>query len=236
MSNDNLKLWNSLQKTDPLYVSDKDKKGLSSINTQYFFLRATEAFGVCGIGWGYEIEEERLDDGVEVFNDKKESLGFTKNHTIKLRLWFKVHGEKGEVISFGHTPYIYKSKWGMTVDDEAPKKSLSDSIKKALSMIGVAADVYLKHFDNQGYRQEVHNEIAMKNAEDKDAEAVKQAREHDEWKLKELEAYKNLNSENALKNAYTAHVRKCQRVGDDKGVIQFTKAKDERKKELGLNG
>ena len=72
----------------------------------------------------------------------------------------------------------------------------------------------------------------MKKADDKDAELAKQAREYDEWKLKELESYQHLKSLNALKNAYTAHIRKCQRSGDEQGVKQFTKAKDARKAEL----
>lgn len=229
MSNENLKLWSSLQKTDPAYVSQKDNKGLSSINTQYFFMRATEAFGVCGIGWGYEIEDERFEKGIEVFNDKGQSLGFTQNHTIKIRLWFKLNGEKGEVVSFGHTPHIYKSKWGMTVDDEVSKKSLSDAIKKALSMVGVAADVYLKHFDDKDYVNEINNELAIKKADDKDAEKARQRQEHEYWKAKELEVYPHLKTQEALRNAFTSHVRKCQRYNDESGIKAFTAAKDKQK-------
>lgn len=220
----NLDLWKSLQETDPQYVSTKDNKGLSSINTQYFFLRATEAFGSCGIGWGYEILDERLDDGVDVYkveNNERVKLGTTKNHTIKIKLWYKVGSEKGEVTQFGHTPYIYSSKWGLTVDDEAPKKSLSDAIKKALSMIGVAADIYLKHYDNPDYVSEIQNKVALENADNKDAERVRQIEAHNEWKEKELKALELIPNAENLKLVWTKQIRKLERMSDKDGVIAF---------------
>jgi hypothetical protein len=226
----NLTLWKSLEKTDPKFINDKDRKGLNSINTQYFFMKATETFGVCGIGWGYEIIEERYDEGVTITKGQ-DVLGVTKNHTIKLKLWFKLGEDKGEVLSFGHTPYIYSSKYGLSVDEEAPKKSLSDAIKKALSMIGVAGDVYLGYWDDINYQNDAINESNINNAADKDAERAKQAQELFKDTTKVIDQMNTSNTLNELHGLYTAMARKLNGK-DDSLMIKLTKAKDENKARL----
>lgn len=66
MSKSNLEIWNRVHKTDPVFT--KEFKGAggfegTSINSTYVFERATELWGPCGVGWGYEIIEERFDTG-----------------------------------------------------------------------------------------------------------------------------------------------------------------------------
>ena len=65
----------------------------------------------------------------------------------------------------------------MTTDGEAPKKSLTDAIKKALSMLGFSADVFLGMFDDVNYVQQLQAEQAIEQAEDRQAEIERQQQE-----------------------------------------------------------
>lgn len=168
---DNLEVWNKVKKTDLKWtIESTQRNGLISINGMYCTMRATELFGPCGIGWGYDIIEERIDDGVQ--QKHKEGDYITKTHTIKIKLWYMIGDQKGTITHFGHTPYIMKSKYGAYEDTEAPKKSLTDAIKKCLSMIGVGADIHLGQFDDHSYRSELvieakqQREIDQKEKED----------------------------------------------------------------------
>ncbi|CNC99148.1 hypothetical protein [Yersinia bercovieri] len=192
METENLSVWKQVQKTDEKYTKAfSNNGGGTSINGTYMVMRATEIFGPIGIGWGYRIIEERFDKGApiqetvmkdgkpagqRIVSDAAGNFVYELNHTVKIELWFMRDGVKGSIESYGCTPYLTKNKYGLTTDGEAPKKSLTDATKKALSMLGFSADIFLGLFDDQEYRQEVKEEFAIKNASDK-AEAVTNVRD-----------------------------------------------------------
>ncbi|CQD77934.1 Uncharacterised protein [Yersinia intermedia] len=60
------------------------------------------------------------------------------------------------------------------------KKSLTDAIKKALSMLGFSADVWLGMHDNPEYKAENDIEFAIKNASEKAGDSVRLRKELDE--------------------------------------------------------
>lgn len=165
----NMDLWESVQKTDTQHT--KEHGGMTAINFQYMIMKATKAFGPVGIGWGYDVLEERIDEGAEYIHAANNSepiryKGLT--HTIKIKLWYKYNGEKGEVVNYGHTPFVMKSKYGPYQDDDPAKKSLSDAIKKCLSMIGFSADVFLGMYDDFNYKQAL--ELEAKHQAEKERE------------------------------------------------------------------
>lgn len=155
---DNTKLWDTLKETEIKWTKP-GQNNLTSINGMYCVMRATEVFGPCGIGWGWEILEERYDEGSEHTHtdEKTKQLIDYKaiTHTIKIKLWYEFEGKRGEIIHFGHTPFIMRSKYGPYQDEEAPKKSLTDAIKKSLSMIGIGADIHLGQFEDVNYKNEL---------------------------------------------------------------------------------
>ena len=53
----------------------------------------------------------------------------------------------------------------MRVDEDAPKKSLTDAIVKAASHLGVAANIFLGRWDDQKYVAEVNEEYRREEAE-----------------------------------------------------------------------
>jgi len=167
----NMEIWDRVKKTDLKYTKEggKETNFLTSINGLYCAMRATEVFGICGIGWGWDILEERYDQGVLHKHENGDYHAVT--HTIKIKLWFVIGEKRGEIPHFGHTPYIMRSTFGAYMDNEAPKKSLTDAIKKCLSMIGVGADIHLGQMDDQSYKASLVLE-AKQERESKKAEKM----------------------------------------------------------------
>lgn len=227
----NLNIWEKAQETDPKFTK-KDYGGFTSINGIYLIRKATDIFGPMGIGWGFTILEERYDDGIPfIVKDIVEPV-VSKSHTIKLELWYNMNGKTGKVVNFGHTKYIYKTKNGHMVDEEAPKKSLTDAIKKCLSMLGFSADIFMGQYEDREYVEEMERKSEIEHADDKDSVRLKQVKEHQEWVKNELKCYDMIDDPKALKTVYTGHMRKCSRRNDESGQNQFTETYELRKKEI----
>lgn len=90
----------------------------------------------------------------------------------RIRLWYETENHDGSAISYGATPYMYKTKHGIKCDGEAQKKSLTDAIKKALSMLGFSADVWLGMYDRPEYVAEVGVEFGIKTASAKAEDTI----------------------------------------------------------------
>ncbi|MDE1508144.1 hypothetical protein PWJ72_01525 [Serratia nevei] len=237
---DNLGIWNRVYKTDAKFTKAfSNNGGGTSINGTYMVMQATKVFGPQGTGWGVEIIEERFDNGAPIMRPVKQQDGsFIQeiipngaggylcevNHTMKIRLWYKHNGKTGEVIAYGCTPYVYKSKNGPLSDGEAPKKSLTDATKKALSQLGFSADVFLGLYDDLTYRQENDAEFALKNASEK-AEGVTRMREElDEHLAKVAETLKGAVTANEATKVHGSVAREIEahrKAADGKGDKEF---------------
>lgn len=222
MESNNLSIWNQVEKTDLSYAKKVNQRGgYTAISPQYQLKQATKVFGSYGKGFG--LSESDFD--MSLF----ESLGVVMH---KAKFFYVQDGGRVEFPISNAIQATTGAGDKKRVDVDFAKKVETNTVSKALSKLGFNADVFMGMFEDNQYVQELNNELTIQKAEDKEQEAIKQAREYDEWKLKELESYQHLNSLNALQNAFTAHIRKCQRMNDDKGIKQFTKAKDQRKGEL----
>lgn len=195
---DNLKIWRSVMRTDPRYTKDLAGAGFegTSINAEYMVMRATEIFGPIGTGWGFEVLEDRMLPGAPmsesiwennkfvrnvVLRDADGSLITEQNHSIKIKFWYRTDaGTRGEVEAYGATKYLYKTKTGIMCDGEAQKKSLTDAIKKALSLLGFSADVWLGLYDQAEYKAENALEFDIRNASDKAEDVTRIRKELDE--------------------------------------------------------
>src|SRR5690554_4690978 len=175
--NANMSIWSQVEKTAPEATKAAKVNGqqITSISGPHMVKRATEVFGPVGIGWGWTVAEERFDQGGEIRNDKGEIIGHEVGHNIRIKLWFMQDDKRGELEQYGCTPFTYKSKWGVTTDTEAPKKSLTDAIKKALSMLGFSADIFLGMYDDTDYVQQRQAEAALEQAENREAEQIGRA-------------------------------------------------------------
>ena len=53
---DNMKLWNSVEKTDPAHTKKvKFGRGFTAIDPHSQVMNATKAFGPAGEGWGWNV-------------------------------------------------------------------------------------------------------------------------------------------------------------------------------------
>jgi len=151
----NKALWQSVCVTAPHAVkpiTGKQYKG-NSPKPYWIIERATDTFGPCGIGWGLEVVNERF----ERFGDT-ESL-----HIALVRVWYIHKGERGTIEQMGQTRASYTSRDGkFIVDEDAPKKSVTDGMVKCLSMIGFAGDIFSGQWDDSKYVEWAAEETAKR--------------------------------------------------------------------------
>lgn len=234
--NPNLSLWDAVEKTDPDYTKPYQGPGgftATSINAMYVIKRATEQFGPCGIGWGWDVKDERFDTGGPLTDDGAEFAPRHMIHTVAIMLWYIKSGERHEIGPiYGHTPFVYKNKYGIQTEPEYAKKSLTDALKKAFSMLGFAGDVFLGEYDDVNYLESIKREFEIVKADDKDEVKERQAAEYRDWKAKQTELLRTAVSMNELEMVFKLAVRKMTRHNDQKGIRELTQIKDERKKFL----
>lgn len=147
---DNLALWTTVEKTPPdqtKAITGKPYKGTSP-KPYWLVKRATEVFGPIGIGWGFEILDERIEDGSEG----------VKVHIARVRVWYDWGGKRGTVEHVGQTTFSGRNRNGAFTDEDAPKKSVTDALVKALSMIGFAGDIFIGRYDDSKYIDELRTE------------------------------------------------------------------------------
>lgn len=152
-NNDNMALWKSANWIDPKRVKKFNKAGFSgtAVDPQYLIERATETFGPLGIGWGFDIEGDQFVPGGDLIDAQGVVVGKSIIHVVRINLWYVWKEEKGSVRSYGQTTFVGKDKRGVITDEEAPKKSLTDAISKALSWLGFGADIRYGKFDDHKY-------------------------------------------------------------------------------------
>ena len=137
---DNLKIWQAFADIDPQFtkpITGKAYKGTSP-NPHYVIMCLTNLFGPAGQGFGWEV----LCEGFE-------RLGDEVLHWCRIRFWHTNRENWFE--AYGQTKAVLKTKNGSLVDEDAPKKSLTDAIVKAASQLGIAANIFLGRWDDQKY-------------------------------------------------------------------------------------
>lgn len=146
---ENLKLWEAVATTDPKYTKAFNRAGGFSgtaINATYLMRKATAQWGPFGGKWGAKVEDERYVPGADE----------TIIHVLRIKFW---HPD-GDFHSYGQTTFVGKNKHGLFTDEEAPKKSFTDAITKALSLLGFSADVFLGLYDDNKYVNDKRAEFA----------------------------------------------------------------------------
>jgi hypothetical protein len=143
-ANPNFALWDRVCVTDPRAVKPITGKQYSGNSPKPYWIvqRLTEEFGPCGIGWGYTVLNERMERLSE-----SDVL-----HVALVRFWYVLDGKRGEIEQIGQTKAVYKtSKGSLLVDEDAPKKSVTDALVKCASYIGFAGDIFSGRWDDSKY-------------------------------------------------------------------------------------
>lgn len=240
---ENMAIWRSVMRTDPRFTKQMTGTGFegTSINAEYMIMRATEIFGPIGSRWGYEIQEDRMipgapfsepvykDDkfvGTRMLRDGDGTLLYEQNHSIRIRLWYQNGDEEGSVIAYGATPYMFKTKHGIKCDGEAQKKSLTDALKKALSLLGFSADVWLGLYDTPEYQLENKQEFDIKNASDKAEDVTRLRNELDEKMSRVANTMEKGVTPNEVKKTFDTIAREVEvhrKAAEAKGDLEHAK-------------
>lgn len=227
-----MKIWNLVSTTDTKYTkaAKVDGQNITSLNGTAMIMKATEVFGPAGFGFGWTVLEERYDKGAEIFSgegEKRLSLGHALNHTVKIKFWAELDGKRGEFDQYGCTKYLYKSTYGTSTDPEAPKKSLTDAIKKSLSMLGFSADVFLGLFDDAEYVSQRRDEELIEKAEGKIEEEARQKQERLDYIKSVIESLQTAKTQHELKSFHDVAVRRLTARGDTQAVTRIVREYNE---------
>ena len=140
----NFYIWDELKHTDPEHTKPFPKfgKNLTTIDPMYQVMCMTGKFGPVGKGWRFKNTFTYTDQNVfsEVVLQLKEN-----------EQWYAY----GPICS---VQALYKKNGSL--DDEAPKKATTDALTKAMSYLGVSADVFLGLFDNNKYVSEMKTKFS----------------------------------------------------------------------------
>lgn len=153
---DHMSIWNKHADIDPSMtkgITGKDYGGTSP-NAHHVIWCLTDLFGPVGQGFGWRV----VADAIEHFGD-------TAIHWCRIEFW---HTDRANTFeAYGQTKMAYMTKGGsgyLKVDEDAPKKSLTDAITKAAAQIGVASNIFLGRWDDNKYVQGVVDDFAKRNA------------------------------------------------------------------------
>ena len=230
--NDNLKLWKSVEETDVKYTK-KAKKGqhhFTSITPMSQFKKATEMFGIQGVGWGLVV-------GSEVFTEKL--IGTTTLLNLDAILFFNYEGQRGEISVHATEKAAYQtqgfngSSSYLKIDDEVRKKVVTNAKTKGLSELGFNADIFMGHFDDPNYVDYIAFEQSINQSDDKEKEIKSKIEEFNDWCRKETSCYSAASSKRTLDLLLIGHKTKlqgrCQLLGLDEMAYskQFQKVYDE---------
>lgn len=152
MENDNLELWNKVQKTNPDYTKKANIGGMkiTSIAPQYQIMMVTEQFGIYGKTWGFK--------NIILSYDLVEKY----NMVVFKGTFFFPDGEF-EIIN---SCKLYMDRALKMLDDNFAKKIETDALTKAISKLGFNADIFLGKFDDVRYVNDLKEEFNKEENEE----------------------------------------------------------------------
>jgi len=143
-------LWERSSKTDPKYtkkVSVAGKPAFTNIDTYYLIQQATKEFGSYGDGFGIKSMEWSSESFGDTVIQTLDAVFFYKDNEFPIRNSLK---------------FVYMTKQQyLKVDEDCPKKLMTNTIAKALSYIGFGADIFLGKFEDANYVNEMIGTFEM---------------------------------------------------------------------------
>lgn len=110
-------------------------KNMTDINPMWRIKTLTEAFGVCGFGWYYDIVSQELKTGAN-----GEIMA-----AVTINLFIKIGDEWSNPIpGVGGSMFVASESKGCYTSDECFKMALTDAISVVCKALGIGADVYFQ--------------------------------------------------------------------------------------------
>lgn len=144
--NNNLELWNKVEKTNPKYTKKANVKGnnITAIAPQYQIKNVTEQFGSYGTTWGF----------------KSLDFDYTLTESLGLVILHATFYYPGGEFPIKNAQSIFMDNARTKIDDNFAKKLETDTLTKAISKLGFNADIFMGLFDDVKYLAEVTKEFA----------------------------------------------------------------------------
>jgi len=108
-------------------------KGMTDISPMWRIMKLTEQFGVCGVGWKYEITDKRFERGSD---DQVAAFVDINLYTKRGEVW------SDPIPGTGGSMFVELETRGLHTSDECFKMALTDAISVACKALGFGADVY----------------------------------------------------------------------------------------------
>lgn len=126
-------------------IRDGKLKGKTDINPQWRYEAMTQAFGLVGIGWKYEIQKLWTEPGAN-----GETLAFAQ---VAVYVRDPDTGEWSDgIVGIGGSKLINQWSSRAESNDEGYKMAVTDAFSTSLKMLGVAADIYAGRWDGSKYK------------------------------------------------------------------------------------
>ena len=213
--NNNMSLWEAVEKTDPKYTKQFDNGNFKGTSTTalYTIKKATAQWGVMGGSWG----------AVELEHMVIEGIWFSK-----VQVWHPT----GKVEQWGATKFKYETKGSdkypsrTIIDEEAAKKAYTDALTKCLSYLGFCADIHMGLFDDNKYVAKLKEEFATL------PEIKEPTKEQDELFKNHKKQIKEFNNLEALSSFWKLEYNNMVDKLPDSYVKELVAKKDEMKQFL----
>lgn len=186
--NKNMTLWDEVKTPHRKYTKKVSMRGgFTAIDPQYLIMKATEQFGPYGYGFG--LSESIFD--YSLLESNRVAIHNAKFFYLK----------DGERVEFPITNSVEVVSKNGNMDIDYAKKAETNTLSKALSKIGFAADVYMGLFDDQDYVQAVDNLNELKDMEEKEEVAKKAYEDIREWIAEQVESADLLSNDESFNKA-----------------------------------
>lgn len=126
-------------------ISDGKLKGKTDINPQWRYEAMTQAFGLVGLGWKYEVQKLWTEPGAN-----NEILAFAQVAVYIRDPYTKEWSDA--IVGIGGSKLINQWSTRAESNDEGYKMAVTDAFSTSLKMLGVAADIYAGRWDGSKYR------------------------------------------------------------------------------------
>jgi len=155
----NLKLWNEVEKTDARFTTEVSLGGrkYTSVDAYYRIKQATKSFGNFGQGWWVQAEgfDYASVPGLCVYTATLCYMANDRQGNIPIRAAIATHTSKQVWENNKKT-----DKKELIPDEDFIKKVTTDALTKGLSFLGFSADVYLGKFEDSAYKEQTARELA----------------------------------------------------------------------------
>lgn len=125
-------------------------KGMTDIKPAWRIEAMTEVYGLCGVGWKYEVVDQRTESGPD-----GQVFAF-----VDVLLYIRVDGQWSDPIpGAGGNMLVEKERSGLHANDEGFKMAITDALSSAMKMLGMGHDVYAGQWTGSKYTRVVEKEL-----------------------------------------------------------------------------